>query len=169
MKFSRILSHFSAGLPGCSLVVLLFVSCVSSVPTRREMEEQNRTADAKYQKQQREKWLQAKAMWVKQAQKMQIQSKRSAPLESWKALLLVKGYPAEVSPIPSKDDVLALLGPPAKRRSYKETQGQLTVYDVWHYPDYKAVNKGGGEARVINIIWQTVGGQYYVVNLEFSE
>src|SRR5262245_48332657 len=115
--------HFPAALLGCTLLLLPFAGCVSG-PDAQELEEQERIAASKNQKQQRQTWLKAKAMWVKQAAKCQIAPNQPVPIETWKALLLVKRYPVEVSPIPSKADILTLLGPPAKTRSHRETQGQ---------------------------------------------
>ncbi len=148
------------------MVSLFLVGACASGPDPREREEQDRVADAKQQKQQRQQWLKAKAVWVEEAQKMQPRARPSAQIESWKALLLVQGYPVEIGPIPAMDDVLSLLGPPTEKQKYRATQGgQVTTYDVWYYPKYKAVDTVTGAARGIRIQWQNIGGQFYIVKL----
>jgi hypothetical protein len=171
VNLARFRGQSLAGLIGyATTALLLFGGCVFG-PTAQQREEQARIADAKYQKQQRKKWLKAKEKWAEQAEKMQVRANPSAPIESWRALLLVKGYPVGISPIPSVQDVVGALGPPAKRMTSRDTRGGRVnaIYDVWHYPNYKAVNTVTGETRGINIVWQSILGQYYIINVELAE
>ncbi len=170
MRCTRFVHDFLLGFCRYTLVFSFLVGGCASGPDPREREEQDRVADAKQQKQQRQQWLKVKAAWVEEAQKMQPRTRPSAQIESWKALLLVQGYPVEIGPIPAMDDVLSLLGPPTKKQKYRATQGgRVTTCDIWYYPQYKAVDAVTGAARGISIQWQNMGGQFYIAKLGLLE